>query len=175
MNTQRQIETAPKRQSPKLVADHAYDELLLARHELAWTIANAKTAISAVTVSRKRAEASGDQAALARAALESRRELLAAFDLVHSLKMALIKKAVDRRLSQVSHCEFQMMVDGVPYYHFSDHGTGTRFESIAYGTEANRVMYQLKADLARAVTLSTSRELDWVSETLDGWKKALAA
>ena len=69
-----------------------------------------------------------------------------------------IKKNIADRLSKVTACQFQMMVNGVPYYEFSDLETGMRFERLAYGTEANWIMYRYKADLEKELTLTTMRE-----------------
>jgi hypothetical protein len=177
MRTQKQIETNQMPQMPKApmtyTANAKQDELFSLRRELASHIEKARSEIGILTVERHRAEASRIDQAIAKASLRLKWSVSHHIELVTCMKAELIRKTVERRLSKITECRFQMMVDGVPFYEFSDLETGTRFEGIAYGTQANWVMYQMKADLEKAVRHATNRELVWVDEALTAWSKIL--
>lgn len=172
MRTQKQIEVTQTAVTYTMHAEQ--DELFRLRRELAKHIATARSEIGVLTVERHRADASRIDQAIARASLRLEKAARTHIEIVSDLKAQLIKKTIERRLGKITSCRFQMMVDGIPYYEFSDLETGTRFEGIAYGTEANWLMFRLKADLEKAVRNGITRELVWVDEALASWTKVLA-
>lgn len=140
-------------------------------NDLAQKIYDARVEISALTVARYQARTGTAFQSASRKLRERIGEHRAR---VRETYDTLVRSTIERRLAQVSDCEFQMMVNGVPFYAFADHGTGTRISGIAYGTEANRIRYQLKADLEKSMRRAALRELGWVEDTLDTWDRMLA-
>ena len=140
------------------------------RHELVQSVSQARTELGALTVARHKS-APGEAFSAVNAAFFA--SIKKHRDQVSAIREELIRSSIERRLSLIGPCQFQMMVDNVPYYSFWDHATGTRIANLAYGTEANRTMYQMKADLEKATRRRMARELEWADAAIESWTRML--